>query len=81
MATANVEFNCDSGLYECHTEYGRYEQVHLSGDYGLFQEETDERFNCLLYANGEAREVNDGDEYEIDGVTYVATINGWHEVA
>jgi hypothetical protein len=80
MTTATIQFNDSTALYECVTEYGTYTQVHVSGDYGLFQEETSERFNCLVCANGEAREVSDGDEYEIDGITYRATINGWAEV-
>ena len=74
---AKIQFNDETALYECVTEYGNYSQVHVSGDYGLFQEETNERFNCLVYANGEAREAKDGDEHEIDGVTYVATVCGW----
>lgn len=80
MANATIKFNDTTALYECVTEFSTYAQVHVSGDYGLFQEETNERFNCLVYANGEAREARDGDEHEIDGVTYVATISGWKEV-
>jgi len=80
MANATIKFNDSKALYECVTEYATYAQVHLSGDYGLFEEDTNERFNCLVYAHGEAREAKDGDEHEIDGVRYVATISGWQEV-
>ena len=79
MTTAAIKFNDNTALYECVTEYATYEQVHVSGDYGLFQEETNERYNCIVYANGVAGQVSDGDEHETDGITYVATVSGWQE--
>jgi hypothetical protein len=80
MTNATIKFNDSTALYECVTEFNTYKQVHVSGDCGLFQEETSDGFYCLAYANGEGREVNDGYECDIDGITYVATINGWKEV-
>jgi len=77
MTNATTRFNYNSALYECVTEYGIYEQVHISGDYGLFQEDDECHVNCLVYANGESREVSYGEEHEIDGAIYVATSNGW----
>ena len=77
---ATIEFNSVTDTYECVTEFYRYQQVHVSRDCGLFQRETAESVICVICARGEAREVTCGDEREIDGVTYVATVSGWKEV-
>jgi hypothetical protein len=71
---AKIQFNETTALYECETEYGLYTQVHVSGDVGLFDGTDGE---CLFCAHGQAHEVAENEDHEIDGAVYVATLSGW----
>jgi hypothetical protein len=62
------------------TEYGIYKAVIVSGQYGLFEMELNEGFECIRVSKGQGREAAYGDEAEIDGMTFVATIDGWQQV-
>lgn len=76
MSKARLEFNDKSASYECVTEGGRYREVHFSKGVGIFQNSSGD---CVFYADGEVREVAEGEEHSIDDMTYIATLNGWED--